>query len=117
MMSKHSKTYEDKKAELAELEKGLREVIDEESKGMEKSIVQILKIAAIASTAVLVGYGVYRWTRGTSEEENEEDKPKKESKFFDKVVDKVTDVVTGLVVQNITTYLDKLKEEVTPPKR
>ena len=112
-MNKHSKAYEEKKTELERIEKDLREVLDQESKDVEDSVLRVLKIAAIASTAILVGYGVYKWTTRGEKSEEEIKPAKKENGFFDKVVDKVTEVVTGLAVQNISNYLDKLKGDLT----
>ena len=68
-MNKHSKAFEDKKAALQEVEKELREAIDAESEDVELRVIQVLKIAAVVSTAILIGYGIYRWTRQPEEKD------------------------------------------------
>lgn len=112
-MSKHSKAYENKKTELEKIENDLRNELDQESRDVESSIIHALKIAAITGGAILLGYGIYRWSTkkgDDSEEETQTSKPKK-SDFFDKMVDKFTDVVAGIAMQNLSGYLDNLKKE------
>ena len=109
-MNKHSKAYDSKKEELLKMEKELREVLEQESEDVEKTVLNALKIAAAVSTAILIGYGIYKWTSGSRESVPEK---KKTNGFLEKIVDKVADVVTGLAVQNVSNYLDKLKNEVT----
>jgi uncharacterized protein with ATP-grasp and redox domains len=113
-MNKHSKPYEEKKAELEEMEKELRSVIESESEDFEVRLVRILKIAAVVSSGFLLGYGVYRWVskRNAETSEKEESKNKKESGFIDKIVDKVTDVVAGMAIQNISKYIDNLRSDL-----
>lgn len=111
-MNKHSKAFEDKKAALQEVEKELREAIDAESEDVELRVIQVLKIAAVVSTAILIGYGIYRWTRQPEEKDVTEEKKAKEPTFIDKIADKVTDVVAGVAVQNISKYIDKLKKDL-----
>ena len=111
-MTKHSQAFEDKKAELEKAEVDLRKAIDYESEELETSAIKYLKIGATISTAVLVSYGIYRLISKGDTSEKPEKTAKSQPSMMDKVVDKVTDVVAGLAVQNISNYIDKLKENV-----
>jgi hypothetical protein len=113
-MSKHSKVYEEKKAELEEIEKELKSAIEVESEDFEGRLVKVLKIAAVVSTGFLIGYGIYRWVSYRKDDVKKEEKvnTKNDSGFVDKMVDKVTDVVAGMAIQNISKYIDKLKSDL-----
>jgi ABC-type molybdenum transport system ATPase subunit/photorepair protein PhrA len=111
-MTRHSKAFEDKKAELQQAETELRQAIESQSESLESSVFKALKIGAVVSTAVLVSYGIYRMLSKQESSEVEKKQPSAKPTMMDKVVDKVTDVVAGLAVQNISNYLDKLKSDL-----
>ena len=111
-MSKHSQAFLSKKAELEKVEADLKIAIDLESEDLENSALKYLKVGAFISATALVSYGIFRLITKEEPLEKLEKTAEAESSMINKVIDKVTDVMAGLVVQNISTYIDKLNKNL-----